>query len=170
MNTDRILLRPLTITDTSNIIKWRNNPLVKKYFIDQNILNEQQHLYWLKNKVETQETVQFIIVDNEQKKDIGTVFLKDIDNIHKKAEFGIFIGDDDARNNGFGQLATKLIIIYGFEHLQLNKIYLRVLSDNERAIHSYEKQGFVREGYFKQEVIIQNEFRDIVFMAVFKNN
>ena len=47
-----------------------------------------------------------------------------------------------------------------------HKIFLRAFADNQAAIRSYEKAGFVQEGYFKDEVRIDGRFRDLVFMAV----
>ena len=94
-------------------------------------------------------------------------FLRDIDDEHHKAEYGIFIGEDDARGKGVGTAAAELILKYGFEELKLHKIFLRVLADNGRAVHSYEKAGFKKEAYLKDDVFIDGKYRDIILMAKF---
>ena len=48
----------------------------------------------------------------------------------------------------------------------LHRLFLRVFADNAQAIASYEKAGFVREAYLKEDVCIDGQFRDIVLMAV----
>ena len=57
---------------------------------------------------------------------------------------------------------------YAFEKLKLHKVILRVLAGNDRAKKSYEKAGFVQEAYLKDEVYLENEFRDVILMACFE--
>lgn len=163
-------LRAIKLEDTDNILKWKNNVNVKKYFCIQDDLTKEQHMQWLKNRVDTDEVVQFVIESNELKKDVGSVYLRDIDNNNQKAEFGIFIGEDDARNKGIGTAATKKIIEYGFKHLKLHKIYLRVFAENINAIRAYEKAGFEYEGTAKDHIKLPNgKYQSIIFMAIFNS-
>ena len=97
---------------------------------------------------------------------MGSVYLRDIIQEHKRAEYGIFIGEEDAIGRGYGTQAVKLIVAYGFEYLHLHKIMLRVLAKNERARKSYEKAGFVQEAYLKDEVFLQGAFQDVIYMAM----
>ncbi len=160
-----IYLRSIEESDTDNIIAWRNKPDVRKYFINQELLTIQNHTNWLRNYVETGRVRQFIIVSRKDGKGIGSVFLRDIDVINKKAEFGIFIGEEEYLGCGFGTQALGLIMEYGFQELHLNKIFLRVLADNVRAIKSYQKSGFSQEGYFRKDVFVNSELKDLIFMA-----
>jgi len=159
-------IRPISINDTSNIISWRNNPRVLRNFINQSLLDEETHLNWLEKHVATGKTAQFIV--NVDGVDVGSVFLRDIDYMHKKAEFGIFVGNDAYIGMGVGTQATRLIIEYGFMKLGMNKIFLRVLADNTSAIKSYEKSGFIQEGRFIEDVYLNGCFFDVIYMAVFK--
>ena len=43
---------------------------------------------------------------------------------------------------------------------------LRVLADNLPAIKSYEKAGFIREAYLKDEVYLEETYKDVIYMAV----
>jgi UDP-4-amino-4,6-dideoxy-N-acetyl-beta-L-altrosamine N-acetyltransferase len=166
----RIHLKPINQSDTENILIWRNNESVIKNFIFQEKLTTQMHQNWLETMVETKKVYQFIIVENETNKPLGSVYLRDVDMQNKKAEFGIFIGEESARGKGYGLEATKLILEFGFKELSLNKIFLRVFEKNQVAIKSYEKAGFKREGLFLQDVFINGEFQNIVFMAIFKGD
>ena len=161
-----IKLRPITINDTDNIIKWRNNPLVLKNFIQQEPLTRETHLRWLSDYIETGKVKQFIIIDEDSGLDLGSIFLRDIDQRNKKAELGIFIGEDDHRGRGIGKHAIQQLLNYAFSELKLHKIFLRVLSENRQAINSYLKAGFSIDGVFKQDVIIDDCYHDITFMSV----
>lgn len=164
-----IYIRPITIEDTENIVKWRNSPEVTVNFIYRTQLTAESHLQWMKNKVETGQVAQFIIVEKEGEKPIGSVYLRDIDTVNKKAEFGIFIGENSTRGKGYGTQATKLILDYAFKELDLNKVMLRVFAYNKGAIKCYEKAGFTNEGCFRQDVIIDGVAYDIIFMGILKS-
>lgn len=165
---NKIYLRPISKTDTNNILKWRNSKQVKENFIYRKKLTEIQHQNWLDTIIEQKKAFQFIIVEKENNKDIGSVYLRDIDLENKKAEFGIFIGEADSMGKGFGTEATRLIVEYGFNELKLNKIFLRVFTENEQAINCYKRVGFREQGIFEQDVLIDADFKDIMFMAIFE--
>lgn len=168
---NNVMLRKITIEDTENIIKWKNKPEVKKNFCIQEDLTKEVHLNWFANKIQTGEVVQFIIIDRSTNTPVGSTYLRDIDMKNRKAEFGIFIGEDSARNKGIGTDTTDLVAKYAFEELQLNKVFLRVFSNNIGAIKAYEKAGFKYEGTAKQDICLPNgSYQDIIFMAKLKEN
>lgn len=94
-------------------------------------------------------SVQFLIVEACCDRAIGSVYLRDIDHENHKAEYGIFIGEDDARSHGYGTMACELICQYGFNELHLHKIFLRVFSENKIAQKAIKKQGFRWKGCFE---------------------
>jgi UDP-4-amino-4,6-dideoxy-N-acetyl-beta-L-altrosamine N-acetyltransferase len=164
----KVVLRDIDKQDTANIVKWRNSPHVLEYFLDQTLLTEEKHNEWLNTKVLPGFVKQMIILVPELKMDVGTVFLRDIDRINLKAEFGIFIGELTARGKGIGKQATQQIVEVAFSELCLHKVYLRVLKRNDQAIAMYEKVGFKQCGFFRDDVLIENNFEDIIFMEILK--
>ena len=164
---EKINLRPMTYDDTDNIVKWRANKRVKNNFLFRGEITKEVHENWIKTKVETGEVVQFIIEEAESDRPIGSTYLIDINREIGKAEFGIFIGEDDAVGRGYGTEAAKLIVNYAFSNLKLHKVSLRVLDENLVAKKSYEKVGFKEEGHFRDEVFLNGEYKDVVFMAIF---
>ena len=161
-----IYLRLMTLDDTDHIVAWRNSDGVRKNFIYQEMFTREGHENWIKTQVNTGKVVQFIICNLAADKPLGSVYIRDIDRQHNKAEYGIFIGEADARGRGIGTAAAKLMLRYCFEEEGLHRIYLRALSGNEQAIRSYEKAGFVREAVLKDDVRINEKYCDIIWMAV----
>lgn len=160
-----IYLRLMTPEDTDRIVAWRNSDAVRKNFIYQELFTREGHENWVRTQVETGRVVQTIICDSATGKALGSVYIRDIDRQHNKAEYGIFIGEAEARGRGVGTAAAKLMLRYCFEEAGLHRIYLRALAENVQAIRSYEKAGFKREGYLRDDVCIDGEYRDIVWMA-----
>ena len=177
-----ICLRLMTEDDTDNIVKWRNSDAVRTHFIYQKLFTRQSHEQWIENMIKPGKVVQMIICECEEQtpadtavgadkahvtgRPIGSVYIRDIDTTHHKGEYGIFIGEGDARGKGIGTRAAKLMIQYAFEELKLHRLFLRVFADNAQAIGSYEKAGFVKEACLKDDICIDGVYRDIVLMAI----
>lgn len=160
---EKVYLLPITKKDTANVVKWRNR--VREHFIYQELFTAESHNEWLEKMVFTGKVKQFVIYGKEDSMPVGSIFLRDIDTAHGKAEYGLFIGEDVARGKGYGTDAARLICEYGFKELHLHKIFMRVFADNEASIRSNEKAGFVREGYLKEDVKINWQYRDVILMA-----
>ncbi|GGJ51019.1 GNAT family N-acetyltransferase [Deinococcus roseus] len=73
---------------------------------------------------------------------IGRVFLHNISCQQQTATLGVGIFRADQLGKGYGTEAVRLMVEYGMFHLNLYNIDLLVLSDNVRAIRSYQKVGF----------------------------
>ena len=138
---NRVNLRPISESDTDNIVRWRNKKIVQDNFIFREKFTPEMHNNWLNSKVKSGEVIQYIMLD-EIGKPFGSVYYRDIDPISKTAEFGIFIGEEDHISKGYGQEAMRLFIDFGINELGLMKIDLRVIESNDRAYHMYEKMGF----------------------------
>lgn len=160
-----IYLRLMTYEDTDLIVKWRNSDPVRKRFIYQELFTREGHESWIKNRIETGNVVQMIICGLGTDSPLGSVYIRDIDRQHNKAEYGIFIGEDGARGKGIGTAVARLMLRYCFVEEKLHRVYLRVFADNLQAVRSYEKAGFVREACLRDDVCIDGEYRDIILMA-----
>lgn len=168
---ETIYLRKMEYSDTENIVKWRNSDFVREHFIYQALFTKESHENWIRTMVETGKVEQLIIClqpekEGEEERAVGSVYIRDIDHTHNKAEYGIFIGEEAARGKGIGSMAASLMIDYCFRQLKLHRLFLRVFADNTQAIRSYEKAGFVKEAYLKDDVRIQGQYRDIVLMGI----
>ena len=81
-----IFLRKMTVDDTDLIVSWRNSESVRKRFIYRGEFTREGHLSWIKNMVETGKVIQMMICDLETGQPLGSVYLRDVDRGHSKAE------------------------------------------------------------------------------------
>jgi len=96
----------------------------------------------------------------------GTISLKNCDFVNKKCEYAIVLRKK-FWSKGISKDASNKIIDYAFDVLEFNKVYLNVMSSNVRAMKFYKKIGFQFEGTFKKHLLIDNEFIDIDWYAIF---
>ena len=105
----------------------------------------------------------------EQGKHIGWADLKNMDKLNKHAELGIAVGNKNYWGRGYGLSAMREMLTWGFIELELNKIWLRVEIDNEKAIKSYKRMGYVEEGILRQDRLRNGEYVDRLRMSIIKS-
>lgn len=167
----KIYLRGLEKDDLSgNMFQWANDPEVTYYMFMGAMPNSMELLEEeYEQLVKGKNDVVFAIVDKETDIHIGNVGLYVINWISRSAEFRIIIGEKEYWNKGHGTEATQLAVQYGFERLNLNKVWLGVNAEHKGAIKSYENVGFVREGILRQEIYHNGRYYDAVRMSILRD-
>jgi RimJ/RimL family protein N-acetyltransferase len=178
MKGGNIYLRPLTLSDTDLIVKWRNTDSVRKNLFSQELITPESHKKYYNEYIETHKCHQFILEQIVYENGniysfsvpVGTVYLKNIDHLNSKALIGVFIGEGVDRGKGFGKEAVQLILQYGFLQLGLNKVYLQVIYNNEKMIGICEEIGFVKEGKFREDYFRDGVYYDIEQLSILKSD
>lgn len=106
----------------------------------------------------------FTIVENGAERAIGRCLLFNADRVNRSAMAGIFIGEKDCWNKGFGGEALELLLDYGFNLLNLNSVMLGAFAYNERAVACYRRIGFKEIGRRREARIIGERKYDVVMM------
>lgn len=162
----QIILRPMEYGDTDRIIEWRNSERVRSRFIYREPFTVEGHCRWIETMIHTGKAVQFMICEKEGERPVGSVYFRDIDREKKEAEYGIFLGEDDALGKGYGTEAAGLAVEYAFFRMGLKRLVLRVFTDNEAAVRSYRRVGFVEERILRNMECSDGERKDMLFMSL----
>lgn len=178
MKVGNIYLRPLTLSDTDLIVKWRNDESVRKNLFTQDLITKESHIEYYEQIINKHKCYQFIVerIVSESGTSyncsvpIGTVYLKNIDLINSKALMGIFIGAEYDRRQGFGKEAVCLLLQYGFMQLKLNKIYLQIICNNSAGISLYKEVGFAEEGRLREDYFRDGNYYDIIQMSILESD
>ncbi|GAF63539.1 putative acetyltransferase [Bacillus sp. TS-2] len=166
----KVTLRKVAHTDVDTYHKWRNDLEVMnstslsldvysleetKDFFEQVILNGNH-------------SKSYIIEETEGNNPIGITSLINIDSKNRNAEFIIDIGEKEYWGQGIATIVLKKILDFAFFELNLHKVYLKVFSYNEKAVHLYTKLGFEQEGANREALFRGNRWHDIVHMGILK--
>lgn len=158
-------LRSLELKDAELMLEWMKDKDINKYY---RFHSEAVTLDSIKDFITNSKTCDnnkhYAIVDD---KDVylGTISLKNIDMNNHNAEYAIALRKV-AIGQGIARDATIDILNKAFEHFKLNKVYLNVIADNERAIKFYEKMGFIFEGEFIEHLFIDGQYKNIKWYAI----
>ena len=165
---DRIYLSPRNPEDAELFTKWLNDFQTTDYIgRSSEMYSVDAERKYLEEKAN--EKASFCIVTLDTDTMIGSVSLERFNNTDRSALFGIFIGDENFRNNGYGSEATRLILDYGFNYLNLHSIRLTVFANNERAIACYKKCGFVETGRHREKRFINGKYIDVITMDILEH-
>ncbi|MFW9877958.1 MAG: GNAT family N-acetyltransferase [Candidatus Thorarchaeota archaeon] len=142
-------------------IRWKNNPKVRKYArnIIPRTIDEQKKRF--ETRTEGLKTdISLDIWHKKDKKLIGQIGLGHIDWVNGWANAFLQIGEPDYWNKDIGKEATKLIVEYAFNELNLNKLHGGVAVDNIGSWSVAEKIGFEFEGIRKHEMYVDGKYVD----------
>jgi RimJ/RimL family protein N-acetyltransferase/glycosyltransferase involved in cell wall biosynthesis len=157
---NRISLRALTGDHASISYKWRNDPDIWRYtgHRPDKIVTYEIEFEWIQKVLKSNNEKRFAICIKQTGQYIGNVQLTSINGYD--AALHIFIGEKEFWGQGYGFEATKLVLEYGFEVLQLQSIYLDVKKEHSVAIKMYKKAGF-------SDIF---EYEEFCRMAIFKTD
>ncbi|KWR72869.1 hypothetical protein RN04_05540 [Arthrobacter sp. W1] len=96
---------------------------------------------------------------------IGHTALYEYNAPARSAELMIMIGGSNV-GQGYGTMAIKMIIDYGFREMGLNRIGLNVWAYNERALRTFNRAGFREEGRVRQAGFHDGSFHDKIIMGL----
>jgi RimJ/RimL family protein N-acetyltransferase len=165
---ERTYLRPLERADAATVMPWFNDPEVTRNLGRFRPMNLPAQEAFIDKIREWEHDLVLAIVAREGDTLIGCTGLHNVNCQSRVAMLGICIGEKSEWNKGHGTEATALLCGWGFETLNLNRIWLTVNARNEGAIRCYEKVGFRREGLLRQELYREGRYWDAVFMAILR--
>jgi RimJ/RimL family protein N-acetyltransferase len=85
---------------------------------------------------------------------IGLISAVFITPHNRTAMLGALIGESTYWGGGYGTDALMLMLDYGFDWLDLHKLWLMTMSLNARVIRQMEKVGFTLEGRMRDGTIV----------------
>ena len=167
---ERVYLRGLRREDMDLVGRWWDNPDATRYMesgwrpATESLL---EAIY--ESSTQTNDTIVMVVVERGTDRAIGTCGLYQIFWPGRRAEFRIFLGEPDVFDKGYGTEATRLMLEYGFQRLNMEVIHLGVNATNTRAVRAYEKAGFVHEGVRRRFVYCDGLYHDAVVMSVLRS-
>lgn len=171
-STAHLLVRPLQLTDSEQLLEVYSDQEVFKFDTSEPMNNKKEAETFIEkmtNPYLSHQVLIWAILKKENRKIIGTCGFKNWDRLSNHAQIGGLLS-----SNYWGQgFATELIpalCSYGFEKMQLNKIYVNTLAKNKAVLALMEKFHFQKEGLLKQHQFIHQMYEDIVIYSKIRKN
>lgn len=97
---------------------------------------------------------------------VGSIRLYSVNPMDRRASLAIGILDPSVLGQGIGTHAMRILARHAFGTLGLNRLSVRVLDFNKRAIAAYRKVGFQVEGREREAAIIGGEWHDDLLLGL----
>lgn len=157
---ENIKIRPLKISDKTELAKLANNKKIwdnlRDYIPFPYGENDADLFITLARKENPKQT--FAIAYKGKLSGIISLVIQ-MDVYQKSAEIGYWIGEP-YWGNGIATKAIKLITAYGFDNLDLKRIYAGVFEYNMASMKVLEKNGYEKEGIFKKAIFKNDKVCD----------
>jgi ribosomal-protein-alanine N-acetyltransferase len=99
---------------------------------------------------------------------IGTCGFTSLSLENQCGEIG-FVLNSKYWGMGIAKEAANLVIKYGFEVLELNRIEARYMSENTQSRRVMEKCGMSYEGTYRSSLFVKGKYRDVGICAILKD-
>lgn len=162
----RVYLRPPETADVPLLYRSFYQPEVRRLTGTTHMLSIEGIQNWLEKVVKDEGRLFLFIVDQENDKVIGDIELSDMHRVHRSAWIRIALHQEGYFGKGYGSEAMHLMLNHGFHSLNLHRIELEVYDYNHRAIHTYEKLGFRREGVRREGLFHHQAYHDVILMGL----
>lgn len=165
---NKLLLRPIERKDLEKLNQWKNDEMVYKNLgggympVSINIQEK-----WLDSMMDTMGNNKRFIIETLDGERIGMIGLYSINWIHRTCELGIYIGDREQQGKGYGKEAYQMLENFAESYLNLRKIKVYVVVDNDFAISMYDHLGFSKVGELVEERFIHGNYHSVLIMEKF---
>ena len=163
-----ITIRPPRMSDANSALEFINTLSNEHTYItmqgeQQTLKDEQKYLRNMLKKIRSHNAVQLLALDGN-KVIANTTIELGIRVNHHIGMFGIAISDG-YRDGGLGSSLIKLLLEYAKDNLpDLKIVELKCFASNSKAIHVYQKLGFVQHGLLPKAVLYKGEYIDEIMM------
>lgn len=121
---------------------------------------EEEHL----NCIQQADEEHISIWDQDADSLIGFILLKGLKNPNRALEFRRIVIEKKGR--GYGRQSIQWIKDYCFNKLGFHRLWLDVFTDNKRAQHLYESEGFKLEGTIRESVRTAEGYRSLFLLSM----
>ena len=158
-------LRAIEEDDLPQLLAWRNDPEMRRYFREYRELNMTQQKSWFEKSVLNNPAIRtFAIIDDQL---MGAAGLCYIDPINRNADFSIYIGADDLYvDEEYAPDAGRVLLKYGFEELNLHKVWAEIYSIDDAKQRLFYELGFSREGVHRETHWTEGKWVDSLFYGL----
>lgn len=113
----------------------------------------------------------FKVLDQQSQQLIGHCGLKGIDEVNRSAELShVVVGPLRLRGIGLDSKIIFSLMRIAFQILQLNRLYVKILTFDRNSIALYKSLGFQVEGNFPESFKHQDKYWDLVQLAILKSH
>ncbi|MCD7812338.1 MAG: GNAT family N-acetyltransferase [Ruminococcus sp.] len=172
IETKRLILRKFESTDVEAVFQnWASDEKVQSLYSEPVYATVDEVDLLLSKYISSYEKTDYYrwaIIDKDTEQCIGQIAYFLVDRKNHFAEIEYCIGSD-FQCNGYATEATKSIINYGFEQMNLHKIQICTKAINKPSKRVIEKCGFTYEGTLRDYFYMNGEYVGRLYFSILRD-
>ena len=170
LETERLLLRRVEKNDVNEILSMRSNAETMQYIPRPLVINKEEalsHIALLDSGIEKNEAINWAITFKGENKLLGIIGFYRTKFEDFRSEIGYMLLSENHRK-GIASEAVERAMEFGFNEMNLHSIEAVIDPRNYASERVLQKNGFIKEGYFKENTFFNGEFLDSVIYSKIK--
>ena len=172
IETERLILRRFEYSDNEAMRKyWISDEKIQSLYSEP-VYSTEEEVKGLLDKYigsyEKEDYYRWAVIEKKSGECIGQIAYFLVDNKNLFAEIEYCIGSN-FQCQGYATEATKAIIAYGFDKMNLHKVQICTKSINKPSKRVIEKCGFVYEGTLRDYFYMDGEYVGRLYYSMLKN-
>ncbi len=170
---NRVYLRGLTdreVQEDAPYFKWLNDLSLDQFT---NRSDFPHSIADLRKYVEKSRGVRdFVLLgifDKSTDRHIGNITLQDFDWVNRRAFIGYLLGDHEFSGKGFATEAVLMMMYYGFNRLNLERIHTTIAEQNIGSLKVAEKTGLITEGRMRKHLLRNGRWSDLLVVGALRD-
>ena len=172
IKTERLILRRFAYSDYDSMLKyWISDPEIQSLYSEPVYTTKEEVKELLDQYIfsyEKENYYRWAIITKETNQCIGQIAYFLVDEKNNFAEIEYCIGAA-FQCKGFATEATKAVIKYGFENINLHKVQICTKTINEPSKRVIEKCGFTYEGTLRDYFCVKDEYIGRLYYSILES-
>lgn len=171
LETPRLTLRKIKLEDAEAMYQYASKDDVTKYVLwdsHKSLETTKQFIQMMINQYE-EGNLAWSITLKETQEFVGTIDFVMYNKAEKIAEIGYALSDRHW-GKGYVSEATKALLDFGFNELQLVRIQARCFADNVGSERVMQKVGMTYEGTMRKAKFAKGKYHDIKMYAILRED
>ncbi len=161
-----ISLKRITEDDLEILMHWRMRPDISKHMMTDVTLTMDMQRKWFAKYQASDDEIRWIVnVDGVQ---VGSIYLIDINQRHKRAEIGVYIAEKKYRSLNLLLTIHWNLFDWIFNETELHRIYGLIMEGNEGMIRFNIANGHQIEGKMIDHIYKNGKYYDLNIVGLTK--
>jgi RimJ/RimL family protein N-acetyltransferase len=172
IETNRLVLRPISQTDKQMVFEYRSDKDTNKYqgWIPESVNDVETFIEKIAKQINEPETwFQFIIIEKNSEKIIGDLGIHFFGDENLQAEVGCTL-NKHFQSQGYATESVEHVVNYLFNDLKKHRIITSIDPENKNSIKLVERIGFRKEAHFIDSLFINGKWVDDIVYAISKKD
>ena len=168
ISSKNLKLRAIEKSDLPTIQIWRNDERLRRYFREYRDFSMIQLESWY-NSIITDNKFEFFVIETDNNP-IGITGITYIDWVNRHADVHFYIGKDfQWIDNVYSEEAFNLILDYGFNMLNLNKLWAEIYEIDNKKLSFFKNNGFYIDANLREHYYYKGQYYTSHILSKLKN-